>query len=250
MWRPKSFFQKCRQGILGLLEKIPRKMQVLINLIFITIFLFQGCPCFTPEQAYRRLEKANAVGPAQILGYENADGLYATNIVVAQTQYGVILSQIYPQNKISYAATSFFYVEKQGDITVTPAPRDLYWQMDREQQCLTILVFDEYPQTVRAELEFSVYWDGGEGFERYENTYKLESHRINDEYFRFDLPFTYNKYEVDPQANAIFQLSQIFYFPTDWTPPAEAYPVTVRLYDENDQLIVEKFMHLFEQITK
>lgn len=264
MWRLKPFLKKCKDGIAYTLERIPRKLQVLLNLLLIAMFLFAfyvflGCPCFTPEQAYRRLEEANSVGPAQILGYEDADGLYSTKIVVAETQEGVILSQVYPKSDITYAAASLFYVEKRGDITVTPAPRDLYRQPDQDQLCLTMVVVDEYPQAVRAELEFGVFWDSGVDPEyawdenvaptiQYEKTYNLESQRKNAGYFRFDLPFSYNKYEVDPQAEAIFQLSQVFYYPGDWTPPADAYPATVKLYDENDQLIAEKTMHLFEQI--
>lgn len=263
MWRLKPLFQKCKNAITGTLERLPRKLQVLINIFLIALLLlglyvFQGCPCFSAEQAYRRLEKANSVGPAQILGYENASGLYTTEIVVAETKEGVILSQIYPQSDITYAATSFFYIEKQGDITVTPAPRDLYMQIDKEQLCLTMLVFDEYPQAVRAELDFSVFWDSGtdpefawdenaEPIIHYRQSYSLKANRENDRYFRFDLPFAYNKYEVDPPAEAIFQLSQVFYYPADWKIPENAYPVAVRLYDAEDNLIIEKNMQLFEQ---
>lgn len=253
MWRLKPFLKKCKDGIKYALERIPRKLQVLFNLLLIATFLFMfyvflGCPCFTPEQAYRRLEKANSVGPAQILGYENADGTYTTQIVVAETENGVIMSQIYPQSDITYAATSFYYVEKRGDITVTPTPRDLHWRIDEDELCLTMLVFDEYPQAVRAELDFFVFlYAGIDKPNAFEKTYKLESVRKNDGYFRFDLPFAYNKYEVDPQAEAIFQLSMVFYYPTDWTPPKDSYPATVRLYDAEDNLIIEKTMQLFEQ---
>lgn len=253
MWRLKLLFKKWKENISCILEKIPRKLQVLFNLLLIALLLFAlyvflGCPCFTPEQAYRRLEKANSVGPAQILGYEDADGPYTTKMVVAETEDGVILSQIYPQSDITYAATSFFYVEKRGDITVTPTPQDLHWRTDEDELCLTMLVFDEYPQAVRAELDFFVFWYAGvDKPNAFEETYKLEAERKNDGYFRFDLPFAYNKYEVDPQAEAIFQLSMVFYYPTDWTPPKDSYPATVRLYDAEGKLIVEKTMQLFEQ---
>ena len=256
MWRLKPFLKKCKDGIKYALERIPRKLQVLFNLLLIATFLFMfyvflGCPCFTPEQAYRRLEKANSVGPAQILGYENADGTYTTQIVVAETENGVIMSQIYPQSDITYAATSFFYVEKRGDITVTPTPRDLHWRTDEDELCLTMLVFDDYPQAVRAELDFFIFWYGGaDRPNQYEETVHLESKRDNSGYFRFDMPYTYDKYEVNPRAEAISQLSMVFYYPQDWTPPADAYPATVRLYDEDGKLIIEKSMQLFEQTQK
>ena len=62
--------------------------------------------------------------------------------------------------------------------------------------------------------------------------------------------YTYDKYEVNPRAEAISQLSMVFYYPQDWTPPADAYPATVRLYDADGKLIIEKSMQLFEQIQK
>jgi len=256
MWRLKPYFQKCKKAISAILEKIPRKLQVLLNvltiaLLLFALYVFHGSPCFTPEQAYRRLEKANSVGPAQILGYESFVGYRTTQIVLAETENGVILSQVYPQSKHTFFANQFFYVEKRGDITITPTPQDLHWQIDDSEQCLTMVVFDEYPQAVRAELDFFIFWYAGiDRPNAYEETVHLESQRENEGYFRFDMPFTYDKYAVNPRAEAISQLSMVFYYPQDWTPPKDSYPATVRLYDAENNLIIEKDMQLFEQQQK
>ena len=51
---------------------IPRKMRVFANLLAILLgvfilYILMECPAFTPEQNFRRMEKAELVGPAQIL---------------------------------------------------------------------------------------------------------------------------------------------------------------------------------------
>ena len=51
--------------------KIPRKIRVFINIIAIILlisaaYILLGCPALTPTQAFRRVEKSNLVGPAEI----------------------------------------------------------------------------------------------------------------------------------------------------------------------------------------
>ena len=52
--------------------KIPRKIRVFINILCIILlisaaYILLGCPALTPTQAFRRVEKSNLVGPAEII---------------------------------------------------------------------------------------------------------------------------------------------------------------------------------------
>lgn len=248
MWRIGVFLKKTRNKLVTVIERIPRKLQVLINLLMIPLlalmlYIHLGSPAVTPEQSYRRFEKSNLVGPSEILGYETITKRGLQEFMLAETLDGIIVSAVrQPQY---YHANDFFYINKTGELTVTLAPQELHWEYGGEL-ALTMFLFDEYPQAVYAELDFELFWDRG-GAAEYREWVHLKSDRKNDGYFRFDLDFTHNEFAEDPHAEAIYQLSKVFYWPNDWTLPEGSYPAVVRLYNADGIQIVEKHMQLFAQ---
>lgn len=245
MWRIGVFLKESRKRIHLVIERIPRKVQVAINLLLIPVlllllYIFINAPTLTPEQAYRRFEKANLVGPSEILGYETFTRRTPASFMLAETAQGYIISAVkqpkYHQTK------DFFYLQKTEDITVCPAPQELYWEYGGELT-LTIFLFDDYPTAVYAELDFELFWDNG-GYE-YRNWHNLKAYRNNQGYFRFDLEFEHNQFKVDPQAESIYQLSRVLHFPNDRNLASDAYPVIVRLYDADGNLILEKNSYMF-----
>ena len=232
-------------------HKPSRKLQVVVNLLLISallygLYVFLGCPSFSLEQEYRRMEKANHVGPATILGVEAVNGWGTPQIVLADDGKSVILASITRPNDRFYQANNMFYFQKTGDITIAAAPQDLHFSYGEKENGLTLIIFDEYPQAVRAQLDFELYWSRGSDPD-YHKQYTLYANREAEGYFRLDLQFTYDKFREDPQYEAILQWNSLWNYPTDWTPPADAYPATVRLYDANDKIIVEKKMQLIAQ---
>lgn len=230
--------------------QISRRLQVVINLLLIAVlifalYIFSGCPC-SLEQFFRRMEKANHIGPGEILGIEEVRGDGAPQVVLADGGDAVTLAAIGQTSDGSYRAKDLFYLKKTGDITVAVAPVNLRFDYGNKENSITIFVFDGYPQATRAQLELEVFWDDG-SLPIYRNRYTLDSERETEGYFRLDLPFAHNQYKVDPQAEAIHQLSLVWCEPYGWTLPADAYPAVVRLYDSEGNEIAQKEMQLIAQ---
>ena len=93
----RSFWENIKEKLDELLDRIPLKLQVLINvlgicILAVMIYVFTGGPTVSVEHQFRRAERENMVGPGEILGIEElAATLWADHLVVAKTQEGVIL---------------------------------------------------------------------------------------------------------------------------------------------------------------
>lgn len=230
---------------------LSRKWQVAINLLLIPvllygIYVFLGCPSFSLEQEYRRMEKANHVGPADILGTESVNGWGMPQIVLGDAGDHVILASIIRPKDRYFQASKMFSFPKTGDITVAAAPQDLHLSYGDKEHSLTLFIFDEYPQATHAKLDFELYWNGGSD-PNYRKSYTLHAEREREGYFRMDLEFTQDKFREDPQFEAILQWNSVWNFPADWTPPEDAYPATVQLYDIEGNIVAEEKMQLIAQ---
>lgn len=230
--------------------RISRKLQVLMNLTLImgllfALYIFAGSPC-SLEQYYRRMEKANHIGPGAILGVESVSGDGAPQVVLAQTEDAVTLAGINQKSDGSYWANHLFYLQKSGDITISVAPVDLRVGYSNKESSITLFVFDEYPQAVSAQIEFELFWEEDPS-SIHRQEYSLYAEREDKRYFRFDLVFTYDKYKTDPQAEAIFQLSSVWCYPSGWTLPDDAYPAIVRLFDAFGNVVAERELQLIAQ---
>lgn len=177
--------------------RIPRSLRAVLNMVLICILIFciwfaRGKPGITLEGQYRRSEKANMVGPAQILDQIDAWNLWHEydNLILAETSEGVIL----------WADAGIFdpqlcYHEKTGDMTLLAAPCTWGFWEDASILQLPVYLVDSYPQATRAELRLSigcVYDESAEGETAlsgtpFEKTYFLESSREADGFFRFML---------------------------------------------------------------
>ena len=76
-------------------RSIPRPIRAVGNLICIVILCFTfyyltGAPVLTMEQAFRRAEKVNFVGPSKILFNEAVEAFDFNHMIVAETEMGVI----------------------------------------------------------------------------------------------------------------------------------------------------------------
>lgn len=241
---------------------IPRKVRVGIN-VLATIFLIFAlyilleCPAFTHEQKFRRMEKAEMVGPSQILAGFDQESLGYNHLILAETAEAIILFQSsgnpWDQGRLTYR-------EKQDPVTILTVPRIGWHFYDEQVIDLPVFVFHEEPRAVRAELDLEfgegmdfyteVHWsyDDYNATTTYEKTWHLESDQELGGFFRFDI-------HAEPEGETIREE----YFET-WHPltsegqalevfshmmePDDSYtyasiPAAVRFYDAEDNLITE-----------
>lgn len=245
-----------------MLKNVPRKVRIAFDLCLILLlgFLFYlsiGAPTFSAEQAFRRAEAINMVGPGKIvdtLGW--SDYPMFETLIVAETESGVEFygeyrmghGDAWPKGlNIQYRTPLFSYREKTGEMTVLAAPVDGFGlsRYDSEGK-LPVYVFCDYPGAVRAELDMTVSGsyktgNGGEAVEReFTRTFSADSVRHGDGFFRFTLT------GEGRILNYIAHISNGDYWSRTLTDSERgaSIPVTVRLYDENDALVIEKALFI------
>lgn len=216
---------------------------LLTVVVCILIYFALGSPVFTAEQAFRKEEARHLLGPATILGTESIDCLhYGYNyntLLVAKTDHGSILYCTRLNRE-----EALYYRENNGDLAIMALPNGgIAWRYEEPRQ-LNVILFDDYPDAVRAELEMIIDIDthipGGIYYH-----YQLTAQRQNQGYFRF-VHTIYGSDYMDNDHIAMKILTDI----TSNTNTDEFYywqysiPATVRLYDQNDNLIVEKTLDL------
>lgn len=247
-------------------HNIPRKTRISINILMILLLLtagyfLLGCPAFTPEQQFRRLEQANLMGPSEIIDTIDLTNGEYDHIIVADDGDAAI---VYGYNDDDFRWTwgKLHYREKTGDITVFPAPNQSHTSFRQQVIDLPILVFHDYPTADRAELDLTLgeplgiqqtQWEQGEevtiGY--FEKTYHLEAQRETAGYFRFNIHaeldgefVTRNGIEIweetGKESLALQVFSQMIALNRNYI--YEYVPATVRLYDRENNLIVEEHL--------
>ena len=137
-------------------KKIPRKIKICINLLAIAavtmaLYILIDCPAFTPAHSFRRLEKANLLGPAEILGTIPVNSGRYDHLMIAEDDTGITLYG-YSAPDFHYQFGQFVYREKTQPVTVLAAPSYGFALYDRYVIQLPVLVFQDNPRAVRAEL--------------------------------------------------------------------------------------------------
>lgn len=243
---------------------IPRKMRVFANLLAILLgvfilYILMECPAFTPEQNFRRMEKAELVGPAQILHIMDVEMLGYDHLLLADDGDAVIL---YSFSDNLWDQGRLIYREKKDPVTVLAAPNSGMILDYADVIDLPVFVFHDHSNAVRAELELEF----GEGLDyaqvnwqqndvvietSYEKTWHLESTENHSSVFVFNL-------HAEPDGKLEEQYGIELWRPlgsegvaleifSDMTERSQAYyayyiPATVRLYDWNDRLIAEEHL--------
>lgn len=222
---------------------ISRRKRVILNICAIVItaflyYLFSGCPAFNVTMQYRLEEKANLVGPAQILDDIPLTGSSYDRLLLADDGDGVIL---YVYNAASIDNGFFIYREKQGELTVLAAPTiDLYGPLYKNIN-LPVMLFDNHPEAVYAELDLELSSDYND--KTSPKSYHLTSTRKKEGYFLFHIEATSSN-ELEAEGEALGILSQLTHPFYSSSRVRIAFPATVRLYDDKGGLIMEQAMTL------
>jgi len=228
---------------------IPRRIRIAVNLLLILllgfgVYVFTGCPAFTPEQRYRRLEKAHMVGPARIIDNIELVPYNYLNLILADDGDGVIM---YLYADIHYGTEAFYYREKTGDLTVLAAPNLEHFTAQNYEADLPVFLFDNYPKAQRAQLQFTLSETLNDVY--FEKEYILDSVREEAGLFRFNIHAESEDWYIDDygqvhgtplgaEGAALEQFSRMCGYDDSFNLRPQI--VTVRLWDARDDLILEE----------
>ena len=230
-------------------SNLPRRVKIAINLLTLflvgfVLYIFIGCPAFTPEQRFRRLEKAHMVGPARIIDNIELVPYNYLNLILADDGEGVIM---YLYADIHHGTEAFYYREKTGDLTVLAAPNLEYFTSQDFEVELPIFLFDNYPKAQRAQLQFTLSETLNDVY--FEKEYILDSRREEAGLFRFNLHAESENWYIDDygyahgtrleaEGAALEQFSRMCGYDDSFN--LRPQRVTVRLWDAKDELILEE----------
>lgn len=223
--------------LLKLWPRLPVKLRAcanaaLICLCLLLIYIFLGSPPFTARQAFRRAEKAELVGPSQILSHVRPEGTPYRHLILADDEDGVIL---FAYDRWDPDATELLYIEKTGDLTIAAAPDDTFYPKEN-RAVIPIVLFHEGSRAVRAELDLtlSAHYEG----EEHQKTYYLQSQQTFDGCFLFSID-VHSQTPLGAEGQLLFTLQTVTGNSMADTRD-NVIPAVVRLYDQEDDLIREE----------
>lgn len=242
--------------IVAFWKRIPRPLRAAMNLVTIALlgvvfYYALGWPMNSFEAEFRRMERANLLGPGTIVDTltNEEHGCDYRQIIVAESSHGVTF-YTGEEDGIFF---ELYHREKTGDLTILAAPTFWpNWGSQPFDHRLAVYLFDEYPEAFRAELELTVsgtyhFYSDYEIHEDFTEHYALEAQREKDGFFRFEIyvPYTPDENFTDPGAfmyapqflsevcnNGAFSINEDIH--------TAQIPATVRLYNKKDELLVEK----------
>lgn len=228
-------------------QRIPRPLRACLNLLsigllLVTFYVSVGAPTLRERLDFRRLERANLVGPSEILLEMEPEDYDYTHLILAETDAGVITYVS------GYAwGSGFNYHEKTGDVTLVTAPYGLVgWGGRSLRISLPVFVVDDHPEALRAEVDLDIvgaYALSSEEESPLDHHYTLSARREQEGFFRFsiDLPAHYFT-EHGPDGYALDLLAKKFtnYFNVFRPVSSADITATVRLYDSAGQLIARR----------
>lgn len=227
-------------------KKFPRPVKVLFYLFNIILwgfflYIFIGAPPLTDTHRYRRAERENLVGPAKVLDIlelKQARENSYDRLLLADNGEAIVMYVWHTQET---HLEQLVYRNKMGDVTIYAAPGCHWfnnWEFAEEVE-LPILLFDNFPRAVHAEIDFTLQADRQNDF-TFSKDYSLEADRVSDGYFCFyiqssDISSTDDNCEGAVLAS-LSQLTDGYHYSLSFSDYTEI-PVSVRLYDNSGNLI-------------
>ena len=217
-------------------QKLPMRLRAIANLLGILLSLFLiyvmiGSPVFSVKDAYRRTEKANLVGPSEILAQVRLKDTPYDHLVLAKAEDSVTLFTFSRGKR----GGELVYIETEGPLTMAAAPDSTYYPLETKA-VIPVVLFDSHPSAVRAEVELTlsaVWKDKPE-----QRTYTLSADREYEGCFLFTIEAT-----GSPMLGGEGMLLQTLLQVTGNSMADTAdlsIPATVRLYDEAENLLAEE----------
>lgn len=209
--------------------KLPRPIRTaiqlgLLPLLMLIFYIVIQTPTFSGTIALRMAEKANLVGPGQILGIVENPEFPTTQVIVAEDAEGYIFCRYYVNQPFERPLLT--YREKQGELTLVACP---FFLPDEDKRRLPVLLLCDDGKAEYAEVDISITipWDDTEQTFRYD----LAARRITDGYFQFHIDNPLRKWSEE-RCKALHTFARVS---TPWFGPPysrDSYDIhaTVKLY--------------------
>ena len=246
-------------------ELIPRPLRACLwalvaILLAITYYIALGCPTLSIRQEFRRAEKANLVGPSNIVDRVSMPQYSEfETMLVGETDHGIIFFGKYGTTRSGNKFSGdryyrFSYQEKSGDVTFAAAPNIFGYT---GLYSLPVYVFTEHEDAVSATIRIttggsrSYTVNGQKVTDPFHVTFHGEAQRDQNGFFRFDLTAeslhnptgTFGR--DNDQAYALFCLSNLcndtYYYDNQRT---MVIPIRVTLFDADGNEILTKELQL------
>lgn len=223
---------------------LSRKAKTLIYASIVALTLatiIQGSLPITPWSAFRLAEKAHLIRPSKILGTESVDSAKQDAVIIAETEEGCLT---YAYNHFAFNNVGdLVYKQKAGDLTFMSITLGSQ-QRNKAKDYLSIILFDDYPQAVRATLVVSPSMESNG--ELVQMTYTATAKRKADGYFLFQVDWAVSG-GVDAYFDS-FYLSELVRSSLNAPPRLSSVraPATLCLYDKHGQLILERDLDIMD----
>lgn len=213
------------------LPELPRKWKIVRNLLLTAItlqliYILNGAPAFTLEQAFRREEKRHFVGPARIVTIMDTRYTYFDKMIIADDGDAVIFCEA-----MGKTIRRFHYRKTTGDTTILIFPND-YWRL--RDALVRIIVWDKTIVAESAVLTLTLHSEL-DGI-IYKGDYLLKAKREHPSFFLFTLEPVCTDQRADAELNAL-QVLQRMADPRSVV--RTTFPATVSFFDADNELISE-----------
>lgn len=216
--------------------RFKRKQRIIRNLVLtvsivILWLIVSDFACFTPEEAFRRLEKAYLSGPADII--TTMDGLNSTNskVIVSSYQEHIQVSTLY-KNYSLWKGIKLNSYKSHGEITVIPYPHSNF-------QKASIFTISNLGESEKAEMTIQFKYED-ENDNKITTEFTYEGEKLTDGIYYFVIEDQYEKKDNNLEY-LIFMLGQIA---DKWTNSNVSYPMQLRFYSKTGELIKEETLEL------
>ena len=214
-------------------NSLTRPVKILYAILLVLLagfltYLALGAPPLTPMMGFRRAERANMVGPSQILDELTVkEYIYFVNRQPNRTKHPVIIAESQDCDIVYNFRSDTFSVYPK---TQAPALYCVNIGSPKVEQTrigntvpLPLILFDRNEQAVRADIEFRIKID-----DVWNNLFRKSALRQYNGFFYFEIiP------ENDEEAQSLSTFQRLFF---DYD-SADKPSITVMLYDKNGQLL-------------
>ena len=228
-----------------ILYRIPKQLRILIDLLLAALLLFAwfvaiGGPRYGEEARFRRAEKANLVGPSELLDkmYVQGDWIpafYYSRLLIGDDGDTILFYTSLNGKGSSSMDGVLIRREKTDGILLTTLPGESAEPVDgrTEPLILPLFLFVDDPAAVRAEVRLKL----SESFDvtlRQVRGAENGDWSVRDRYFLFRLPVSpeiWNSVDSGEALRNLVRTNEPF------SAAQQAFPATIRLYDGEDRLI-------------
>lgn len=222
---------------------LSRKAKTLIYISIVLLSLaaiIAGNFPLTPRSAFRLAEKGHLLEAARIIGTESIVSAGQKSVIIAKSDE---CCMTYAYKHFAFHDSDYLaFKRKTGDLTfLSIQTQNSYDGSDDEY--FTIILFDEYPQAVRAKLfltPYMYYYDNGTKT-HYKRSFIVTATRESEEYFIFRMDTAGDLEAFLKTASLMTNLRRSL---NDSFTATNPVPGKIQLYDKDGNMILEREIDL------